>query len=84
MSPADGTMLIDEPEISLHIDWQRIIVSEIMAQAADRQIIVCTHAPEVVAEHRQALVELQSSIWSDPKSDTGDDDEVDSDVNEGE
>ncbi|MFT3788914.1 MAG: AAA family ATPase [Tepidisphaeraceae bacterium] len=64
MSDDDGTMLIDEPEISLHIDWQRIIISEIMAQAGDRQVIVCTHAPEVVAEHRDSLVELRSQIWS--------------------
>jgi len=64
MSPADGTMLIDEPEISLHVDWQRIILDEIMRQAGDRQVIVCTHAPEVVAEHRKALVELASSAWS--------------------
>jgi energy-coupling factor transporter ATP-binding protein EcfA2 len=83
MSPADGTMLIDEPEISLHIDWQRIIVSEIMAQAGDRQIIVCTHAPEVVSEHRDALVELDSSTWSHASNDTANDD-VDSDVSEGE
>ena len=33
MSPADGIMLIDEPEISLHVDWQRIILDEIMRQA---------------------------------------------------
>jgi energy-coupling factor transporter ATP-binding protein EcfA2 len=64
MSPADGTMLIDEPEISLHVDWQRIILDEIIRQAGDRQIIACTHAPEVVAEHRDALVELSSKTWS--------------------
>jgi predicted ATPase len=82
MSPADGIMLIDEPEISLHIDWQRIIVSEIMVQAGDRQIIACTHAPEVVAEHRDALVELHSSMWSHAKSDATIDEDADSDVNE--
>jgi predicted ATP-dependent endonuclease of OLD family len=84
MSPADGTMLIDEPEISLHIDWQRIIVAEIMAQAGNRQIIVCTHAPEVVAEHRDALVELNSSMWSGAHSDAAIDEDLDNDVNEAE
>lgn len=82
MSPADGTMLIDEPEISLHIDWQRIIVSEIMAQAGDRQIIVCTHAPDVVSEHRAALVELSSAIWTNATPNTTSDDE--SEIGEGE
>ncbi len=68
MSPADGIMLIDEPEISLHVDWQRIILNEIMRQAGDRQIIACTHSPEVVAEHRDALIELSSKAWSSGQS----------------
>jgi len=61
MSESDGVMLIDEPEISLHVDWQRIILDEIIKQAGDRQIIACTHAPEVVAEHRKALIKLGST-----------------------
>jgi ABC-type Mn2+/Zn2+ transport system ATPase subunit len=58
MSEADGILLIDEPELSLHVDWQRIILREIMTQAGDRQILVCTHAPEVTADHRDAMVKL--------------------------
>lgn len=46
-----GMFLIDEPELSLHIDWQRIILRELLRQAPERQIIVCTHSPEVGAEH---------------------------------
>ncbi|OCO99507.1 hypothetical protein BC374_18335 [Ensifer sp. LC13] len=46
-----GAFLIDEPELSLHVDWQRIILSEIQQQHPDRQIIACTHSPEVGAEH---------------------------------
>lgn len=61
MSPADGVVLIDEPELSLHVEWQRIIVTELMKQAGDRQIIACTHSPEVAAEHRDVLVSLKST-----------------------
>jgi predicted ATPase len=46
-----GIFLIDEPELSLHIDWQRQILREMMAQAPDSQIIACTHSPEVAADH---------------------------------
>lgn len=46
-----GTFLIDEPELSLHIDWQRIILRELQAQSGGRQIIACTHSPEVGADH---------------------------------
>jgi predicted ATPase len=55
MSGATGMFLIDEPELSLHVDWQRIILSELMAQAGGRQIVACTHSPEVGADHMNAL-----------------------------
>jgi predicted ATPase len=46
-----GMFLIDEPELSLHIDWQRQILAELMAQTPQCQIIACTHSPEVGADH---------------------------------
>lgn len=48
---ASGMFLIDEPELSLHVDWQRIILSALKSQAGDRQILACTHSPEVGADH---------------------------------
>lgn len=48
---SSGVFLIDEPELSLHIDWQRIVLRELNAQSSDRQIIACTHSPEVGADH---------------------------------
>jgi predicted ATPase len=51
-----GVFLIDEPELSLHIDWQRIILRELQNQSPDRQLISCTHSPEVGADH---VVEIQ-------------------------
>ncbi|MBW8356727.1 MAG: AAA family ATPase [Pseudomonas sp.] len=50
-----GIFLIDEPELSLHIDWQRIILANLEQQAASRQIIACTHSPEVGADHPDAI-----------------------------
>ena len=51
-----GIFLLDEPELSLHIDWQRIILRELQIQSPERQLIVCTHSPEVGADH---LLETQ-------------------------
>lgn len=53
-----GVFLIDEPELSLHIDWQRIVLAEIQTQSPGRQIIACTHSPEVGAEHLDCLVDF--------------------------
>jgi len=59
MSQLDGTVLFDEPELSLHVDWQRLILSEMCKQVGQRQVIACTHAPEVAAEHLDRFVPLE-------------------------
>jgi ABC-type transport system involved in cytochrome c biogenesis ATPase subunit len=63
MRSSDGIVLIDEPELSLHVDWQRIILGEILKQAGGRQVIACTHSPEVAAEHITNLRELAPRPW---------------------
>jgi len=57
-----GLFLIDEPELSLHIDWQRSILRELMSLAQNRQIIVCTHSPEVGADHIDATQDFEPQI----------------------
>lgn len=64
MSAADGILLVDEPELSLHVDWQHLILSELMKQAGQRQVVACTHAPEVTAAHRDSMSPLQVSFGS--------------------
>jgi predicted ATP-dependent endonuclease of OLD family len=45
-----STILIDEPEISLHIDWQRTLIKNLRILNPEAQIIVATHSPEIMAE----------------------------------
>ena len=52
-------VLIDEPEISLHIDWQSLLIPEMVAQLQDLQIITCTHSPMIGAEYEDQMIELQ-------------------------
>ncbi|MNJ21812.1 recombination protein F [compost metagenome] len=68
-----GIFLIDEPELSLHIDWQRIILTNLEQQAANRQIIACTHSPEVGADHPDAVQIFSPTI--NATSQTPEDDE---------
>ena len=48
---ADETLvLIDEPELSFHIEWQGQFMSnlkEMVSARKDLQFIICTHAPEI-------------------------------------
>jgi ABC-type lipoprotein export system ATPase subunit len=64
MSSVNSMVLIDEPELSLHVDWQRIILGELMKQVGDRQVIACTHSPEVAADHQDALIRIQAKPWT--------------------
>ncbi len=64
-----STVLIDEPEISLHIDWQEELLGKMMEQLGDRQIIVCTHSPSIAADFDEYMKEIAPDfIDSDLKS----------------
>lgn len=43
-------LLIDEPEISMHIDWQEKLLSGMQQLNPNAQIIVATHSPGIMAE----------------------------------
>jgi predicted ATPase len=56
-----GTVLaIDEPEMSMHLAWQRKLISGLFqcASKAEPQFIFATHSPDVAADFPDALVEL--------------------------
>ena len=68
-------VLIDEPEISLHVDWQRLLLEKMSDQLENRQIIACTHSPVIPADYEDNFVELnvtpteKSSWYPDPDPD---------------
>ena len=45
-----GVMFMDEPEISLHIEWQQRLISLIRALNPNTQIILCTHSPAIIMD----------------------------------
>lgn len=50
--------LADEPEISLHIEWQREIISSVLALNPNAQIIVATHSPEIAGKHKSKIIKM--------------------------
>lgn len=40
--------IIDEPELSLHVEWQELFVDSILAAAPDVQFIMATHSPSII------------------------------------
>lgn len=51
-------VLIDEPEISLHVDWQRRLLKSMSKQIGERQIIASTHSPVIAADYPDNQIEL--------------------------
>ena len=77
VSSKSQAVLIDEPEISLHIDWQRMLLSKMTQQLGDHQLIVCTHSPEIGAYYEDYYQEVRAGISSTPDSVLGVDDDID-------
>lgn len=53
-------LLIDEPEISLHIGWQKHFLDDLLEVAKDTNIkaIVATHSPQIISNHWDIQIDL--------------------------
>jgi ABC-type lipoprotein export system ATPase subunit len=54
--------LADEPELSLHISWQRQIISAIVNLNPNAQIIVATHSPEIAAKFSDEIIDMEDVL----------------------
>ena len=54
------TILIDEPELSLHVMWQKKFMNDIISVAnrMELKIIVATHSPQIIGRHRDKQIDL--------------------------
>lgn len=54
--------LMDEPDLSMHIDWKEILVKELNALNPHMQIILTTHAPSVITGWHDRVQEVSQLI----------------------
>ena len=60
MNSESGTaFLVDEPELSLHIDWQRRFIDQI--GVFGRRLVIATHSPDIIYNHTEKVVEVPPS-----------------------
>lgn len=52
--------IADEPELSLHISWQRRLIKSIVNLNKNSQIIIATHSPEIAADWDTSLIEMEN------------------------
>lgn len=55
-------LIMDEPEISLHVDWQRQLIDIIRKLNSDCQIIVSTHSPAMILNGWQPAIDNISDL----------------------
>lgn len=54
--------LTDEPELSLHIAWQRKIIPAIRKLNPYAQVIAATHSPEVASKFRESIHDMEKVV----------------------
>ena len=48
---SDTVIFIDEPELSLHVDWQRSLLPHLLEQRTGNQFFIATHSPFIYAKY---------------------------------
>jgi len=51
--------IADEPELSLHVAWQRKLLSAVRELNPSAQLIVATHSPEIAGPWRNNLIKMR-------------------------
>ncbi|MDR2170050.1 MAG: AAA family ATPase [Planctomycetaceae bacterium] len=61
---SDTLVLIDEPEISLHIVWQKAFLADMLRIIKLRKIsvLVATHSPQIVNDNWENIIDLGGNI----------------------
>jgi len=75
----NSAVLIDEPELSLHIDWQEELLGKMVEQLGNRQIIVCTHSPAIASDFDEYMKEVKP-VFNDLSESEIEDIEYDEDL----
>ncbi|MFU1858351.1 AAA family ATPase [Sphingobacterium sp. NGMCC 1.201703] len=54
--------IADEPELSLHVDWQEKLVKSIKTINSTSQVIFATHSPDIVGDYQNSVIFIEDCI----------------------
>jgi energy-coupling factor transporter ATP-binding protein EcfA2 len=59
--------IIDEPELSLNVEWQRMLVSALLdcIKGSNVQFLMATHSMELISQHSEHVVQLVPELSND-------------------
>ncbi|MEP4194342.1 MAG: AAA family ATPase [Aliishimia sp.] len=55
-----NVFIIDEPELSLHVQWQEKFVDAITRASSETQFVLATHSPSIILDRVQNCVEISA------------------------
>ena len=58
-------IFIDEPELSLHVDWQRLLLPTLLEQETGNQFFVATHSPFIYSKYPEKEILLDKDRGGD-------------------
>ena len=64
----DGTIfIIDEPEISLNVKWQRRLIQALLTclDGVESQLVMATHSIEILSQYKEFVVPLNDISGND-------------------
>jgi predicted ATP-binding protein involved in virulence len=67
----NSVVFIDEPELSLHVDWQRQLFSILENQKSSNQFIVATHSPFIYSKYPDKEIPLNTDRGEGEGRDNG-------------
>lgn len=61
-TPKNSLILIDEPEISLHINWQNEFINDLttVSELINLKSIIATHSPDIINNNWDLTIQLQN------------------------
>lgn len=54
--------IADEPELSLHVEWQELLTSAIARLNPNAQVIFATHSPDIVGRHGENVLDMEEVL----------------------
>ncbi len=54
--------IADEPELSLHISWQEVLVDSLRKLNPRSQIVFATHSPDIVSHYSDRIIDMERIV----------------------
>ncbi len=54
--------IADEPELSLHVEWQEKLVDSLRNINPNSQILFATHSPDIVGKYSESIIKVEKAV----------------------